>query len=371
MKKEIMLLIMSILLSSCGNTTNSLNDIAISHNTEFNCIDIHSSADELKNAGFELGDSLDFTFSNGHQALDIPYFDGYYIKKGELVFCAYPTYKFPCLTIQFAEDLYEKYECKETDKVNIKLNTKGKYEKVQKTLSMKYSLKRDEYESDEIFANFRDIECGNIKHEFLYRSASPVDNSNNRAKYVCDLIKDNSIQYIFDLSNNSKQHESFFQNPEINQSWKDLYQLGHVYDIKVNANFTSQTYYPKMKHLAEMMASADGKCLFHCAEGKDRTGFVAILLEALCGASMKEITDDYFVTYQNYYNINETTHPDQISLLKDLRFYEMTNFLVDEKVNENATNEQLYNGAVNYLKKCGVSEDIIIKLINNLSTKIY
>jgi len=52
------------------------------------------------------------------------------------------------------------------------------------------------------------------------------------------------------------------------------------------------------------MASADGPYLVHCLEGKDRTGFVCIVLEALMSATYQEIVDDYMLTYNNYYHID-------------------------------------------------------------------
>ena len=51
----------------------------------------------------------------------------------------------------------------------------------------------------------------------------------------------------------------------------------------------------------------DGPYLIHCNEGKDRAGFVSALLECLMGATMKEVIDDYMVTYYNYYGVSEGT----------------------------------------------------------------
>lgn len=342
-------------------------DIKISHNVEFNCIDIKISFSSLESKGFKLGDSLNFSFSNGVELKDVPYFNGYYCKKDEKVFCAYPTYEYPVLTKQFSNDLYVEYNLNENTTVTIFLNQEEKYKEIQNTLDLKYSKNRDEYSSDEEFANFRNIKCGNIKPNRLYRSASPVDNSYNRASYVSSLIGQYNIEHIFDLSNTSDKLAQYAQDQSTSEIWKNLYNQGRVYDVKVDANFTSENYYPKMKFLAEKMASFDGKFLFHCFEGKDRTGFVGILLEALCGATIKEITDDYFLSYTNFYHISEETNPTQISILKDLRLYEMTNLIVGSKVNGNATVQQLSNGAVNYLKTCGMSDENISKLIDKLT----
>ena len=251
--------------------------------------------------------------------------------------------------------------------VQITLNTAGKYIDIQKTLGMKYSKSRNDYSSDEIFANYRNIEVGNIKSDKLYRSASPIDDANKRADYVSSLIARDNIEYVFDLSITQDKHAEYATKDTTSEAWKNIYNNGHVYDVKVAANFYSEEYYPKMKILVENMAVAPGKILFHCQEGKDRTGFVAILLEALCGASIQEITDDYLVTYENYYHITRDKNPTQFQVLTELKLYEMTNFIIGSEVGGNATKEQLESGARNYFKTCGVSDQILNNLVNNLT----
>jgi hypothetical protein len=51
------------------------------------------------------------------------------------------------------------------------------------------------------------------------------------------------------------------------------------------------------------MLSHPAPYYLHCNEGKDRTGFIAILLEALMGAAQEEITADYMLSYVNYYGL--------------------------------------------------------------------
>jgi hypothetical protein len=53
------------------------------------------------------------------------------------------------------------------------------------------------------------------------------------------------------------------------------------------------------------MIELPGPCYIHCTEGKDRTGFFCLLLEAVSGASYGEIVNDYMETYKNYYGITE------------------------------------------------------------------
>lgn len=48
--------------------------------------------------------------------------------------------------------------------------------------------------------------------------------------------------------------------------------------------------------LLRAMAGTDGPQLFHCASGKDRTGWVAAVLQSLCGVPEAEILQDYLAT---------------------------------------------------------------------------
>ena len=95
-------------LMGCNNGPKD-NGIKVTHNTEFDCIDINITHSELDEKGFAFGDSVDFVFSNGKELKDVPYYDGYYCKKGDYVFCMYPTYTYPVLTHEFEDDLFVAY----------------------------------------------------------------------------------------------------------------------------------------------------------------------------------------------------------------------------------------------------------------------
>lgn len=67
----------------------------------------------------------------------------------------------------------------------------------------------------------------------------------------------------------------------------------------------------------------------HCTEGKDRTGYVCALLEALAGATYDEIVDDYLVTYGNYFHITPEKDPRACQLLLELRLEDAMMFFCD------------------------------------------
>ena len=61
----------------------------------------------------------------------------------------------------------------------------------------------------------------------------------------------------------------------------------------------------------------EGPYLVHCVAGKDRTGYVCMVLEALAGSSYQEMIDNYMVTYNNYYSINQESDPGKYKIIKE------------------------------------------------------
>jgi hypothetical protein len=80
-------------------------------------------------------------------------------------------------------------------------------------------------------------------------------------------------------------------------------------------NYGSQEFKARLADGLARMAEAEGPYLVHCTEGKDRTGFVCMLLEALCGADYEEIVEDYMITYRNYYGITAETEKERYDVI--------------------------------------------------------
>jgi len=64
---------------------------------------------------------------------------------------------------------------------------------------------------------------------------------------------------------------------------------GFVHDADKRAGFAS---------LLAGIAEVDGPQVFHCSEGKDRTGWAAMLLQSLVGVSRDDVVTDFLVTNQ-------------------------------------------------------------------------
>ena len=102
------------------------------------------------------------------------------------------------------------------------------------------------------------------------------------------------------------------------------------------------------------MTEHEGPYLVHCTEGKDRTGFVCLLLEALCGASYGEIVEDYMITYDNYYGITKAADPERYTVIVEHVLNPMVQIIAGE--GEDITAADLKTGAETFLANAGMTE---------------
>ena len=67
-----------------------LKDCPVEHEEEFGGVYIKNTIDEFNAYGFDYGDSVSISFTNGYKLEDIPYYNGYYTRTGETLLVAYP-----------------------------------------------------------------------------------------------------------------------------------------------------------------------------------------------------------------------------------------------------------------------------------------
>ena len=276
------------------------------HELEFGGVYLDMTIDDFNALGFEYGDSVTVTFSNGYELQDLPYYNGYYTVTGDPLLVAYPGYPYIKVCINNGDDLWKIAGLDENMTATVRLREAGRYADIQDARDIHYRDDRDEFPSDEVFANFRAVRVSGMAENVLYRSASPCDNQHKRAPYVDALCKDAAIAYILNLADNADKIAGYIAKDDFSSPYfLSLYQSGKVDPIGLNMNYGSADFRAKLTAGLQKMAKEDGPYLVHCTEGKDRTGFVCLLLEALCGASYEEIVDDYMITYDNYYQITK------------------------------------------------------------------
>ena len=362
--------------------TPQITGLPIQHEMEFGGVYIEIKIDDFNKLGFRYGDSVKVQFSNGYTLEDLPYYNGYYVDAGEPLLIAYPGYDFIKAAINYGADLWEEgglYAGQKEDlfvKANLDdhctagvyLNEHGKYLDVQEARDIHYYDERERYPSDEVFANFRNIFPGNIKEGILYRSASPCDNQHKRAPYVDALIEKAGVKCILNLSDNDEKIAKYMAKDDFKSLYfKSLYEAGNVIPLAMAMNFTADDFREKIADGFTRMAAKEGPYLVHCTEGKDRTGFICMLLEALMGASYQEIVDDYMLTYDNYYEITEEKDKAKYDVILEKNLIAMLYTVAGTK-DIDLRAADLSALAKTYLKDgCGMTDTAIETLIGRLS----
>ena len=310
--------------------------------------------------GYELGDSVNVVFDNGYTLTDIPLFDGYYVDRGMPLLRAYPTHKNIAVCINYGK-LNEEGNINVNDKVTISLNQKGKYLADELLNSLVYSNERKDYSSDSEFANFREIKIGAIKKDRLFRSASPIDNANNRASYANNLMASVIIRSVLNLADTEEDVKQHINNSSFDSNYYlNLFESGSVITLGLPIDYYSDSFGETLVSGIKKLSDMPTPYLIHCTEGKDRAGFASALLEALSGCTEDEIITDYMESFKNYYKITKENNPEKYNAIVDKNIVQMLNVI-------KGTNATLETGAYTYLKKYGMTDDQIINLIYKLT----
>ena len=360
--------------------------------------DVNISIPEFIALGFELGDACDVVLENSlyrYEFKSVPFYNGYYTKTGDPLLCAYgyaikenrgEDYQYtrtdyPYLRFCFNNrEMWNLLHLTTDMKCTITLVEQGGYAYEQQLVGgLTYSKNFEDYEAkngvpkEEVFANFRAVRSEAIKENVLFRSASPFDNANNRAPYVDELAKANGIDYVLNLADSQAKIDKY-QAADV---WAELDYAQQLLANDQVCLMAMSAAYEGAAYQAALVRGLNGalehnatKILFHCTEGKDRTGFVGVVLEGLCGATYDEMLYDYMVTYDNYYNLTEETDKTAYDYIVELKFNDMINYLLtfdssiaaqgDGTYDLSAVTPENYAAAArNLLAKAGMSEENI------------
>ena len=248
-------------------TEPALTDCAISHDHEFGAVYIESTIDEFNALGFAYGDSVDVTFSNGYTLEDLPYYNGYYSQSGAPLLVAYPGYPYIAAAINNGDCLWDAAGVREGDTATITLRERGKYLDIQNARDIHYTDARADYATDEIFANFRAVQAGQIRPDRLFRSASPCDNRHGRAAYADKLLGEAEVQWILNLSDDEEKIADCMEADDFaSPNFKALYDGAKVRPIALNMNLGSADFREKLAKGLIAMSEKEGPYLVHCTE---------------------------------------------------------------------------------------------------------
>lgn len=245
------------------------------------------------------------------------------------------------------------------DECIISMNKEFGFQTEYEMRYLETSLDREDYLTDESFANFRNIDFGTIKKGILYRSCSPTV-FNARSSYASLLAQEVGIKNIVNLDDNIDiliRDLGFMPN-----NWyKDLYDKGNVLLVDMNADYSSPEFGEKVAQTMRYIINNDGPFLIHGDDGRTRTGFVFVVIESLMGANQGQIEDDYMQSYVNFYGIEKGSY--HYNYAKQNPYEMLASIACGIKLND----AQFSEIANNYLLSIGLLQDEIVSLKENLA----
>lgn len=228
------------------------------------------------------------------------------------------------------------------------------------------SIERSDFPdlSDKEFANFRMVRTTGIVKGVLYRTSSPINPAINR-----NLIADkaNRSAGVTTVINLSETPESAKKHPGYDGSY--YASVNHI-EVSMRSDYGSEDFNSKLVKSLRFMIAHPGVFEVNCVYGKDRTGFVIAVLEALAGASYEELIEDYTATYRHFYPDYDKYEPieerDRIigegNLIAQLQYaYGI----------EDLKNADIMAATEEYLKKNGMTGQEIKTLRKCLTTRNY
>ena len=222
---------------------------------------------------------------------------------------------------------------------------------------------RNDYKTDTTFANFREIHTTGIAPKTLYRGGNPLGylKSPNRPRYSARLIQKYQIGSALNLANTRQEIKNFFQTTT-SPYYKKLWEQGNIFTGHVTTDLYSDEFMDGVVPALRFMLHAPKPYYIHCNMGKDRTGFLCAILEALMGASYDEIVEEYMISFENLLGVKKASEHWEILADGNIRAILNGTF-----VSQDADRQNLSEAAADYLKEHGMDDDEIEKLKQILS----
>ncbi len=280
------------------------------------------------------------------------------------------------------------------DRVVLKMAEKGGYQQTYDLMKSVYQTERQPGETAEEYANFRMIQTTGIARGVLYRSSNPLNCVNNAERYrVADsLARAVGICTEIDLADTPEKLTTYMASDGYASTYcRALYTKGHTIACGMMANTFCDDFKTRLGAAMRFAIANEPPYLIHCNEGKDRCGFVSMLLEALMGADIDELRRDYMLTMLNFYKIED--YGESYQLRQSLSIDRMIWLLCNEDALQNYTaidwntidvsnidwdglgfyrvnlqGPTLQAAATNYLKECGLTDAEIQALQQRLTT---
>ncbi len=254
-------------------------------------------------------------------------------------------------------NLQQKSGAKIGDAVVITMKEKLGYLRTYQARLLKKSDRRADFTTDEVFANWRAVKAGKIAENRLYRSVNPIG-GDSRAPYAADLLTKSNVNAIINLADNESSGASKMSFVPF---YANLAGKNNVVFLNMGASYMDKVFSKKLNAALLFIANHQGPYLVHGKEGRIRTGFVCAVLEALCGATIEEMDEDYMLSYENLYGLKKSS-TQYVAINKSV-----SEMFRDISGGKKVTNENVQSLAVTYLTKTvGLSSADLEKIKKHL-----
>ena len=249
---------------------------------------------------------------------------------------------------------------------SISMGEKGGYHDQYLIHQLVRTNDRADYDSDQIFANFRNIAAGDLGKNTLFRSSSPINNELSRAAYADDFVESNGIRTVMNLANSDTDIAGYIAQEDFDSPYyASLYQAGKVKALNLSLNFAAEGFQDGLAEGLRFFIANEGPYLVHCDEGKDRAGFVSALLACYMGASYDQVVEDYMQTYINYYHLEKDS--EQYIAVKNSNIDSTLRMITGSSDHTDLAGADLVAAARRYMKRIGLSDAECEALRSNLA----
>lgn len=222
----------------------------------------------------------------------------------------------------------------------------------------------------ETISNFRDMggvvtkDGKLIKWGKIYRSANMNEISDADIKKmkdlditkVIDLRRDNEVLEYHKNIDKVKNNFEYKQISLAKQEFGDR-EIKEIIQRKISVGKSYRDLidnHEAVKKILELIINSEDSVIFHCQEGKDRTGIIAMILYGLLNVDQIDIIADYEVSSAYLGYISDYGQDEEYSVFRITNPYYMKEayeYVVDE-----------YGSFENYIEKLNVDRKLIDKL---------
>ncbi|MGN0210403.1 MAG: tyrosine-protein phosphatase [Muribaculaceae bacterium] len=303
--------LVGIVAVGCSSSDDDKDDVYAEFDTtvtkinSYGNIELSVTADELLAAGYEYGDMVRIGGGSLAEDLVIPFVDDY-LCSGVWGASLERFSGYDNLTLALANASFsDRVGGKVGDRLHISMSKKGGYASEYKNFKLDPSSDRSDYASDEIYANFFAVSCYGIKEKMFYRSSTPLSSSSLRYEYSDRLAREAGVNSIITMADTEDYWLSkVAEGSGYGQYAKELYDAGNVSFSRTAVDIFQPGMAEKIGQIVRFILSHKSPYLICCSWGRDRTGYMAMILQVLAGATFEEIEADYMRSFYNYNHID-------------------------------------------------------------------